>query len=133
MGRLVSPTHLGLRWWPGRSPDTVVGADKVGGLRHSSVRSARCPASRSGLGHSGAVSLNLREVSEQGLRPRQGLQGNSDPFEPLYGERPAFELQVMSRWAPHYFPGVLGLHPYAPRAGHPGGARAWLGGRLPVA
>jgi len=36
----------------------------------------------------------LREVSEQGLRQRSGLQ-DSDPFEALYGERLAFELQVM--------------------------------------
>ena len=45
----------------------------------------------------------LREVSEQGLRDRLGLAADA-VFEPLYGERLAFELQVMEQMGfPTYF------------------------------
>ncbi len=52
-------------------------------------------------GHT-AVSY-LAEVSEAGLRQRLRL-GSRDPVEPLYGERLAFELQVMEQMGfPTYF------------------------------
>ena len=45
----------------------------------------------------------LREVSEQGLRARLGL-AEGTAFEPLYGERLDFELQVMEQMGfPTYF------------------------------
>ncbi|MFM8260434.1 MAG: DNA polymerase III subunit alpha, partial [Vulcanococcus sp.] len=45
----------------------------------------------------------LREVSEQGLRERLGLAAGAG-FEPLYGERLTFELQVMEQMGfPTYF------------------------------
>ena len=52
-------------------------------------------------GHS-AVSY-LTEVSEQGLRARLDL-GDGQPFDPLYGDRLTFELQVMEQMGfPTYF------------------------------
>ncbi|MCT0219300.1 DNA polymerase III subunit alpha [Synechococcus sp. CS-1329] len=52
-------------------------------------------------GHT-AVSY-LAEVSEAGLRQRLHL-GSADPIDPLYGERLAFELQVMEQMGfPTYF------------------------------
>ncbi len=48
------------------------------------------------------VSL-LTEVSRQGLRQRLGL-AESEPFDPVYGERLAFELDVMDQMGfPTYF------------------------------
>lgn len=70
-------------------------------------------------GHT-AVSY-LREVSEQGLRQRLGLSG-ADPFEPVYGERLAFELQVMEQMGfPTYFLVVWDYIRYAREQGIPVG------------
>ncbi|MEY4772830.1 MAG: hypothetical protein RLZZ346_2085 [Cyanobacteriota bacterium] len=63
----------------------------------------------------------LQEVSEQGLRARLGL-GDGDPFEPTYGERLTFELQVMEQMGfPTYFLVVWDYIRFARESGIPVG------------
>ena len=63
----------------------------------------------------------LQEVSEQGLRARLGL-ADGEAFEPTYGERLAFELQVMEQMGfPTYFLVVWDYIRFARESGIPVG------------
>jgi len=116
MGRLFAD-HLEPEVVARAIANTVVVAEKV--EAYDILGRQQMPRFPIPAGHT-AVSY-LREVSEQGLRQRQGLQ-ETDPFEPLYGERLAFELQVMEQMGfPTYFLVVWDYIRYAREQGIPVG------------
>ena len=116
MGRLFAD-HLDAAVVARAIANTAVVAEKV--EAYDILGRQQMPRFPIPAGHT-AVSY-LREVSEQGLRQRLRLTA-ADPFEPVYGERLAFELQVMEQMGfPTYFLVVWDYIRYAREQGIPVG------------